>query len=156
MRSRVEIITLQIRSFHGASQWLSGLPEGNALLLGAGHPEEALATKLDGPRARRNWGYRKNATAASHIGSGRGFAAGSRSATLRIAGLAAINRRVPLFSHETCPTVLLTPASSHARLPKGHRYTRTLAGMRIIRATPPAPSATPWDLLRRRFAAVPP
>src|ERR1035438_8151996 len=49
-----------------------------------------------------------------------GFAEGSRSATLLIAGLGAINRRVTLSFHGTCPTLLLSAASSHARLPKAH------------------------------------
>src|SRR5579864_3715464 len=49
-----------------------------------------------------------------------GFAADSRSATLLIAGLVAINHRVTLSFHGTCPTLLLSAASSHARLPKAH------------------------------------
>src|ERR1039457_4282170 len=48
------------------------------------------------------------------------FAAGLRSATLPIAGSVALNRRVSLSFHGTCPTLLLSAASSHARLPKAH------------------------------------
>src|SRR5712692_746674 len=48
------------------------------------------------------------------------FAAGSRSATLLIAGSVAISLRVLLSFHRTCPTVLLTDPSSHARLPEAH------------------------------------
>src|ERR1022692_2323466 len=48
------------------------------------------------------------------------FAAGSRSATLPIAGSVALNRRVSLSFHGTCPTLLLSAASSHARSPKAH------------------------------------
>src|SRR5712692_2296818 len=52
------------------------------------------------------------------------FAADSRSATLPIAGLVAINRRVSLSFHGPCPTLLLSAASSHACLPKAHRTRR--------------------------------
>src|SRR5882724_92593 len=48
------------------------------------------------------------------------FAAGSCSATPLIAGSVAISLRVLLSFHRTCPTVLLTDPSSHARLPEAH------------------------------------
>src|ERR1035438_8960300 len=60
-----------------------------------------------------------------------GFAEGSRSATLLIAGLGAINRRVTLSFHGTCPTLLLSAASSHARLPKAHGF----PGSRRVRSS---------------------
>src|SRR5260370_34880954 len=47
-----------------------------------------------------------------------GFAAGSRSAPLLIAGLVGINRRVTLSFHGEYPTLQISARSVHAVLPK--------------------------------------
>src|ERR1022692_1559964 len=76
------------------------------------------------------------------------FAAGSRSATLPIAGSVALNRRVSLSFHGTCPTLLLSAASSHARLPKAHGADPTDSGHPCEKDGYPASNTAP----RRRSA----